>query len=262
MRRCDGADEFRKAVRDEIKRGARMIKLFVTGGHGVATPKDRTELTRDELAAAIDAAHDRGARVRGHITNKAAILLAIELGIDIIDHADDLDDECIAALRETGTFVVPSLALPTALLEHQRRHHGSDAALRADLEHMQQILPAANAAGVRLVIGDDYGAAGLPHGTYASELALYVRDCGISPLDVLRWATKHGAALLGRPDDLGLIAPGRRADLLIVDGDPIADITVLQEPENLLAVMVDGTFTTNTRWPTLAPETASEEHTT
>jgi imidazolonepropionase-like amidohydrolase len=242
MRRCDGEDEFRRAVRDEIKRGAQMIKLFVTGGHGVATPKSQTEMTRAELAAAIAAAHDRGVRVRGHITNKAAILTAVELGIDIIDHADDLDDECIDAIVEAGTFVVPSLLLPTTMLARGQHHHGSDAALRADIDRMRAVLPSANAAGVRLVVGDDYGAAGLPHGTYATELELYVRDCGIAPVDVIRWATANGAALLGRPDDLGLVEAGRRADLIVVDGDPLVDITVLQEPENLVAIMLDGSF--------------------
>jgi len=243
MRRCDGEVEIRRAVRDEIKRGARIIKLFVTGGHGVAAPKDHLEMTPGELESAIDAAHARGVRVRGHITNKAAILLAVRLGIDIIDHADDLDEECIEAIVRAGTFVVPSLLLPTTLLALGQTHHGPDAAMRAALEHMHKMLPLANDAGVKLVAGDDYGAAGLPHGTYATELELYVRDCGIAPVDVIRWATKNGAALLGRPDDLGVVEPGRRADLLVVDADPVADITVLQEPENLLAIMLDGAFT-------------------
>lgn len=91
IRLCDGPDEFRRGVRDEIKRGADIIKLFVTGGHGTTAPKDAPEMTGAELHAAVEAAHDRGRRIRGHIVNKRAILMAIEAGIDVIDHADDMD---------------------------------------------------------------------------------------------------------------------------------------------------------------------------
>ena len=113
---CDGADGFRLGVREEIKRGAQVIKLFVTGGHGTTAPKDRIEMTRDELAAAIDAAHQRGALIRGHLVNKPAILMALELGIDIVDHCDAMDDEIIAALVDTGATVVPSLYFPERFL--------------------------------------------------------------------------------------------------------------------------------------------------
>src|ERR1700722_8164234 len=102
---CDGADRFRLGVREEIKRGAQVIKLFVTGGHGTTAPKDRIEMTRDELAAAIDAAHQRGVLIRGHLVNKPAILMALELGIDIVDHCDAMDDEIIAALVDTDATV-------------------------------------------------------------------------------------------------------------------------------------------------------------
>jgi imidazolonepropionase-like amidohydrolase len=97
------------------------------------------------------------------------------------------------------------------------------------------------------VPGDDYGIdlIGMPHrpGIYASELSLYVNEAGIKPLDVLRWATRHGAELLGKPDELGVIAPGALADLVVVDGDPESDISVLERPwETIPAVIKDGVF--------------------
>ena len=241
MRVCDGPEGFRQGVREEVRRGARMIKLFVTGGHGTSAPKERIELTRDELVAAIDAAHSRGARIRGHIVNKPAMLMAIELGIDVIDHGDDLDDEVIAALADAGTFLVPSTRLPEVVLERHGARLGPAAdAMRADLDRMYALLPVADAAGVRIVLGDDYGAAGLPHGTYGDELVGYVERTGLDPLTVLRWATVNGAELTGRGHELGTIEPGKLADLVVVDGDPSTAIEILAKPGAITAVVKGG----------------------
>ena len=246
-RLCDGPDEFRHAVRDEIKRGAEMIKLFVTGGHGTTAPKDRLEMSREELFAAVETAHSRDALIRGHIVSKPAILLALDAGMDVIDHADDLDDECIDRAAESGTFVAPSIYFPSAFLEQMGgRGLGFTDSIKADLEHMYEVLPAATAAGVKLVVGDDYGAVGFPHGRYANELEVYVRDAGIPPLEVIRWATKHGAELMRRGADLGTVSEGKLADLVVVDGDPLDDITVLQDPTRILAVMKGGEFAKDT----------------
>jgi imidazolonepropionase-like amidohydrolase len=237
---CDGPDEFRFAVRDEIKRGVEMVKLFVTGGHGVRAPKARMEMTREELDAVVSAAHARDARVRGHIVNKEAILTAIDVGVDVIDHADEMDDECIEAMVGAGSFVAPSCYFPTALLEKMGGGLGFAASMREDLDRTLEVLPKANAAGVKLVLGDDYGAVGFPHGQYANELEVYVRDAGLAPLDVLRWATVHGAELMGRGHELGRVAAGYLADLLVVAGDPSRDITVLQDRDNLVAILKGG----------------------
>ena len=241
VRICDGAEQFRFAVRDEIKKGAQIIKLFVTGGHGTTAPKGRIELTREELAAAIDAAHQRETLIRAHLVNKPAIMMALELGIDIVDHCDEMDDEVISALVETGAFVVPSLHFPKHFVETMGSGLGFAAdAIKADLEAMYAVLPKAQAAGVRFVLGDDYGAIGFPHGMYGGEFGLYVNQAGISPLDVITWATRNGAELMGRGADLGTVTPGKLADLLIVDGDPVADITVLGDPARITAVLKGG----------------------
>ncbi|MDG2071779.1 MAG: amidohydrolase family protein, partial [Pseudomonadales bacterium] len=108
-RPCDGEDEFRKTVREEIKNGVDIVKLFVTGGHGQPLSGDRMSMTEEELRAAIDAAHNRGKKIRGHIVGKQGILTATKAGIDIIDHADGIDQECIDAMVEYGTTLVPSV---------------------------------------------------------------------------------------------------------------------------------------------------------
>ncbi|HXQ76507.1 MAG TPA: amidohydrolase family protein [Acidimicrobiales bacterium] len=240
---CDGPDEFRKAVRQEIKEGARIIKMFVTGGHGVPRSPERIEMTRDEMAAAIEAAHLRGAMVRGHIANRDAILMAVELGMDVIDHADGMDGECIDRIVAAGTFVVPSIFFLSRYAELMKDQNPAAAqAMQEELDAALAILPVAQEAGVRMVLGDDYGAAGFPHGIYGEELEFYVKVAGIAPLEVVRWATANGAALMGRADDLGTVTAGKVADLLVVDGDPITDISVLADRTRILAVMKDGRF--------------------
>ncbi len=169
MRRCDGPDEFRKAIREEIKRGAEIIKLFVTGGHGVFAPKELMEMTELELRAAADTAHERGKLIRGHIVSKRAILMAVDAGIDVIDHGDEMDAECIERIVEAGTFVAPSVFFPTAFLQQVGTGLGFTASMQAELEQSLAVLPEANAAGVKLVVGDDYGAMGFDHGRYAEE---------------------------------------------------------------------------------------------
>jgi imidazolonepropionase-like amidohydrolase len=248
---CDGPDEFRRAVRQEIKEGARIIKMFVTGGHGVPRSPERVEMTREEMGAAIEAAHMRGAKIRGHIANRDVILMAVELGMDVVDHADGMDAECIERILGQGTFVVPSMFFLSRYAEMMKSHNpAASQQMQEELDAALAILPVAQAAGVKLVVGDDYGAAGFPHGIYGEELEFYVKVAGIAPLEVLRWATVHGAALMGRSDELGAVAPGKLADLLVVDGDPSADIGVLADRHRLLAVMKDGRFVKDALPPT------------
>ncbi len=246
IRRSDGPDEFRRSVRLEIKEGAEMIKIFVTGGHGTVGPREQTELSAEELGAAIEAAHQRGARVRGHIANKEALLMALDLGIDIVDHGDGMDEECIERLLATDTPVVPSMLFPARLLAAMGSASlGFTDDMRHDIETMAAILPVANRAGVRLVLGDDFGAINFPHGPYADELAYYVEEVGIPAMDVLTWATRNGAEVLGMGDQLGTVAPGKLADILVVDGDPVADINVLRKPDALVAILLGGRTVTD-----------------
>ncbi len=167
--------------------------------------------------------------------------MALDLGIDIVDHGDGMDAECIERLLETDTPVVPSMLFPARLLASMGGGSlGFTDDMRHDIDAMAKVLPEANRAGVRLVLGDDFGAINFPHGPYADELAYYVDDVGIPALDVLTWATGNGAEVLGRGDELGTVEAGKLADLLVVDGDPVADINVLRDPDALLAVLLGG----------------------
>jgi imidazolonepropionase-like amidohydrolase len=240
---CDGADEVRKAVREEVKAGAEVIKLFVTGGHGTLRDRELTEMTPDELRTAIETAHDRGVLIRGHIANKQALLDAVAYGIDIVDHGDGIDDECIDAMVAAGTALVPSQLFPVKLHELMGGALGFTGDAQAEVEASLAMLRRAHDAGVPILLGDDYGAMGFPHGRYADELPFYVERAGMTPAEVLAWATVNAARFVG--DGIGVVAAGAPADLLVVDGDPLADVSVLCDPANLLAVMVAGTLVTD-----------------
>jgi imidazolonepropionase-like amidohydrolase len=232
-------------VRDEIKRGAKMIKLYVTGGHGVLTPKTNVSMTVAEINAVTETAHGRGVRVRAHVATKQAILDCVAAGVDVIDHADGLDEECIDRLVEAGTIILPSLYLPLKVLELMGDAPGQNSLgftteTGKDFADMCAILPKAVEAGVRICVGDDFGASFTPHGQYIGELAVYVEHAGIPALEVLTWATRNGAELMGMPDDIGSVSEGRLADLVVVEGDPAVDISVLGT--GIVAVMKDGVF--------------------
>ena len=111
-----------------------------------------------------------------------------------------------------------------------------------ELANLIERVPEADKAGVKIVLGDDYGTILLPHGTYADELAFYVKRFGIAPLDVIRWATVHGAKLMGMGNELGTVEAGKLADLLVVDGDPSVDITLLTDAANIKAILKGGDF--------------------
>jgi imidazolonepropionase-like amidohydrolase len=202
-------------------------------------------MTPEEMKAAADTAHERGRKIRGHIISKRGIVAALEAKFDLIDHADQMDDECIERLVEQGTFVTPSLYFPYLMVEEKRRNAKatfSDPEMERGLEYSYRMLPKANAAGVKLLIGDDFGVRPMVHGDYAKELEVYVKGAGIPALDVIGWATRNGAEMLGMKDELGTIEPGKFADLLVINGDPVKDITVLQNRANLDVVMKDGAF--------------------
>jgi imidazolonepropionase-like amidohydrolase len=194
----------------------------------------------------VAAAHEHGAKARAHCAWKRELLQCVELGFDAIDHADALDAECIAALRERGTFLVPSALYLDKLLASEALRAPEAAPLadatERELANVLEQLTRANEAGVKIVLGDDFGVAFLPHGAYAEELAFYVKRAHIPPLDVIRWATVNGADLAGRAHELGGIEAGKLADLLVVDGDPSVDITVLGVRDRLRAIVKDGVF--------------------
>ena len=219
-------------------------------------------MTDAELHAVTETAHDRGKLVRAHTASKTSILACARAGVDLIDHADRIDRECIDAILEADATVCPSIlwydrflgmaenwdhaaqpfpigdGFPEALESTLARIRG----VREDFDYTREILPEVASSGVRLVVGDDFGTPLMPHGDYISEFEVYVKQLGIPALDVIRWTTKNAADAIGKGDELGTIAEGKLADLLVIDGDPVADITCLRDPARMPAIIRDGVF--------------------
>ncbi|BBZ15506.1 amidohydrolase family protein [Mycobacterium branderi] len=246
---ADGPEAMRALVREEINRGVETIKIFASAGHGQLHRTTRN-MSRDEIAAIINTAHERGAKVRTHVSDKAMMLECIELGLDLIDHGDEIDEEVIEAMVQAGTFWVPSLIYPWSLLEIG--YAAEVGVTREQYDHVRAMLPVAQAAGVRILIGDDYSGIfrnlldddPLDHqvGNYGREFAYYGAIEGLSAADVLSWGTSNaGELLVDPPERVGVIEPGALADLIVVDGDPLADLSLLARPNDALkAVIRDG----------------------
>jgi len=244
QRICDGADEFRKGVRREILEGAEIVKVFLDSGHALLYGSEFVSMTDDELHAAVEAAHHRGKKIRCHVTATANIHKCIEAGVDVLDHCDGMDAATIDAMVTAGTFVCPSLYLTRAIIDRlEADGQGAEPfvdVMKRDLDNMCRMLPEAVAAGVNLLVGDDWGTTMTPHGEYGRELELYVREAGIAPAEVLRWATVNGARCMGLDSELGSVSAGKLADLVVVRGDPTRDISVLGDPANIVAVLKEG----------------------
>jgi imidazolonepropionase-like amidohydrolase len=259
-RRADGVEEIRQAIREEIGRGCEIVKLSISNGHGSQPIPDWNYYTAEEIQAAADVAHERGALVRAHCPSRSGIIESARAGVDIIDHADRVDDEGIEAVLRADATITPSLLWTERFLafadswndalgpfpindgfpESPNQTKERIERVRRDSDYTLSMFPKLQEAGVRLVLGDDYGFALMPHGDYVSEMELYVRH-GVAPIEVMRWATRNGAEAMGaRGAELGTIEEGKLADVIVVNGDPTQDVGVHRDPANISLVVKDG----------------------
>lgn len=262
---ANGPEGWRLAGRTEAGRGCDVVKISAGPGHGSSPAVDVMYPTVEELHALVDAVHKLGKRVRAHAPSRTAILECARAGVDIIDHADRIDEECVEAILDADATVVPSMLWSARFLEiAESWDHDAQplpisegfpespaqarariARVREDYEYTCEAMVAAARAGVRMVVGDDFGTPIMPHGDYVPEMELYVKRLGLAPLEVIRWATLHGAELMGLGEEAGMVEAGRLADLVIVDGDPTIDIACLADRENLRAVLLGGEWIDN-----------------
>ena len=241
----NGADEARAAVRKLVKDGVEWVKTYPTGDAASPDLNDHHTLcmTFEEMNAVVATAHNHGLKVTGHCRANAGIKNALRAGYDAIEHGTFMDNEALDLLLARNVPCVPALYFEYASIEHGPKYgmpksviDGHKETLEAGAESARMILK----AGGRLGMGGDYGFAWNPHGDYARELTFFVKYVGIDTHTVLQCATRTGAEIMGLSNEIGTLEPGKIADILIVDGDVLKDISILENRDKFIGVMQGG----------------------
>jgi imidazolonepropionase-like amidohydrolase len=242
---CDGVDECIKATRYALREGADFIKVATTGG--VASQKDKpsdVQFNLDEIKAIVETAAQSGKFVSAHCQNSAGAKQSILGGVKTIDHANDVDDAVVELALGKGAIFVSSLAVARAMLDRGTEGGMPPWAVekaKKQWDLMCESYRRIKEAGAVLAVGTDHiGSPSMKLGRNAIELELLVKHCDFTPMEAIVAATKHGAAACFMEEETGTIEPGKLADILIVDGDPLADIGILQELERIKMVMLEG----------------------
>jgi imidazolonepropionase-like amidohydrolase len=231
-----GADEARRAVREQVYYGADLIKIyadFADAGSPNTRLQTHPTLTREEIRAIVEEAHKGGHRVAAHAMTREGIRNAVESGVDSIEHGNDVDKDTLSLMARNGTFLVPTSG------GMWRRYESASAARRAAMEPALQAMRAeianARAAGVKIGCGFD-ASSEATQGRNATEIVA-LASLGLTPIQAIRAATTIAAEVMGWQDSVGSIEKGKFADLIAVEGDPLQDISVLQ---HVVAVIKGG----------------------
>ena len=245
---ADGPWELRKAVRQQRRDGVDIVKIFIDG-EGVCEHCTQHELSfhDDEVSAIVDEAHRHGLRVACHSRSAAGVKQAVRYGVDYIAHANFLDEEAADMLYEARdrVFVGPGIIWELGLIEHCEslgltsewvRERGYEDEVEASIKSVQMMLD----RDIRMMVGGDYGISVAPHGTYAKDLEIFVDMFGMSPGKALLCATRDGGAAVDPDGSLGTLEAGKYADILIVDGNPIDDIKIMQDHSRFSAIIKGG----------------------
>ena len=244
---ADGPWALRKAVREQRKIGVDVVKIFIDGeAINKQNPPGELSFTDEEVSAAVAEAHRRGMRVACHARSAAAVKQAVRAEVDFIGHANYLDLEAVDMLHEKkdSIFVGPAIAWEVSYLEKCESigvtretviAQGYQKEIDATIETVAKL----REAGIKLVVGGDYGISIAPHGTYAKDLEYFVDLFGMSNAEAILCATKNGGLAFDPYGSVGTIEEGSLADLVIVDGDPLNDIRVLQD-HSKLQIMKNG----------------------
>ncbi|MBC8008413.1 MAG: amidohydrolase family protein [Prolixibacteraceae bacterium] len=247
---CNGAEEFRRFSREMVREGVDTLKMNISGDAGTPhSPADTTVMNDAEVAAVCNVAQAHGKRVAAHARNAESVRMCLRHGVDVIYHATLLDDDARDQLeaQRGRIFVAPVLghlyttlneAAPWGISREIAEARGVAHELGKGIENMKAL----HRRGVRVLIGGDYGFAWNPVGTNARDIGHFVDMLEFSPMDAIMAATRLGGEIMGMGDRLGQIRPAYLADLLLVDGDPLGNVEILQQRDRLTAIMKDGTF--------------------
>jgi imidazolonepropionase-like amidohydrolase len=238
---ADGPWALRKAVREQRRDGVDVVKIFIDGeAINPTNPPGELSFCDEEVDAVVREAHRRKMRVACHARSAAAVKQAVLAGVDFIGHANYLDDEAIALLtaRKERLFVGPAIAWEVQYLAHCEslgvsRQTVIDQGYEAEIEATVVTVAKLREAGVKLVVGGDYGISIAPHGTYAKDLEYFVELFSMRPAEALLCATRNGGQAFDPEGRVGTLGKGSIADIVIVDGNPLQDIRILQDHSKL-----------------------------
>ncbi len=240
---CNGVGECRAAVRYQIKYGADVIKFMPSGGVlSLADPVDAPELSQEEMNAIVEESHHWGRKVAAHCHGDSAARMAVQAGVDSIEHGSFMKPETLAMMHDRGTYLVPTLLAGDWVMRKIDKYPPAIAAKgRAAVAARSDMFRNALKAAVKIAFGTDSAVS--PHGMNALEFGL-MTGLGMSPAAALRSATSVAAMLLGIDDRVGTIAPGKLADIIAVAGNPLDDI---HQTEHVVFVMKEGAVVKNTK---------------
>jgi imidazolonepropionase-like amidohydrolase len=247
----NGPAEARSAVRKLVKDGVEWVKTYPTGDAASPDANDHHTLcmTAEEMNAVVETAHNHRLKVTGHCRATEGIKNALRAGYDALEHATFMDQEALDLMLSRDVPAVPALYFEKASIERgpefgmsSRVIDGHKETLEGGMKSARMILEAGGCLGM----GGDYGFAWNPHGDYARELTFFVTDVGFSPAQVLTCATRNGAKILGREKELGTLQAGKLADVLVVSGNLMKDISLLENRSNIRAVFQGGVLKAGT----------------
>ncbi|WP_425255000.1 amidohydrolase family protein [Mammaliicoccus sciuri] len=239
---CDGVNEVRKKAREMLRAGADVLKVHATGGVTSATDHpDYTQFSLEELKVIVEEAQFRNNRkVMAHAQGLQGVKQCIEAGIHSIEHGIYLDDEAVQLMKEKEMYLVPTLLAPLSVIDFAEELGMSENSIKKSKQVMQDHIDSfkkAHQAGVKIAMGTDAGV--FKHGTNLRELELMVEH-GMTEMEAIVSSTKTAAECLGYDEDLGTIEVGKKADFILLDQNPLEDIKVLKDPNNIKVVSIDG----------------------
>lgn len=241
---ANSPDEARKVARTNLKLGADHIKIISCSGGVMTAGSDpgAAQFTIEEMRAAIDVAHKAGKRAMAHAHGTQAIKNAIMAGIDSVEHGSYLDDEAIEMMLKNGTFLVPTLLAVHRIIQYGETggipEYAVQKAKSVRDNHMASFGRALE-AGVKIAMGTDAGTPYNVHGENLNELPLMVQG-GMTPMQAIVASTRMGAELLDLDNQVGTLVPGKLADLIVMDGNPLEDINLFKDAEKIVHVMKEG----------------------
>ncbi len=246
----NGAEDMRKVVRMFLKYGVDSIKINLSGDNFTPqSPAETTWMTDAEVAAAMEEVRMRGKRAIAHARSCASVKQALRHGIDLIYHASFTDSETLDLLEvaKDRVFVAPGIAILYAMLYESEPFGISHAkavgmGYQIEWDAAVESLSKMHKRGIRVLPGGDYGFAFTPHCQNARDLEFFVKYLGFTPMEAIRSTTLYGGQIMMQANELGAVKEGFLADLMLVDGDPLANLSILRDPKRILAVMKDGNF--------------------